>query len=250
MRSFEAISSTPAEIEQKLEGGCTKHLKVTTEFFVRTVKELEAVIASNPFPQEAEQDPGHLLVLFLKDAPTRASVTALQSAIVGRETVKAVGRQAYFVYPDGVGNSKLTINVIEKKLGHSRHRPELEHRTQADGAAEVAVTRRPSAGPAAKSSGRIRSIDALRGGIMIVMALDHVRDFFHRSAMTSSPTDLAVTTPMLFFTRWITHLCAPAFMLTAGLGAFLWWHSSGRRKDSCRRFWSRAAAGSCSSSSP
>ena len=114
---FRSDMATPAEIEQKLEGGCTKHLKVTTEFFVRTVKDLEGVVASNPFPKEAEQDPGHLLVLFLKDAPTPASVSALQSGIVGRETVKAVGRQAYFVYPDGVGNSKLTIKVIEKKLG-------------------------------------------------------------------------------------------------------------------------------------
>ena len=55
---------------------------------------------------------------------------------------------------------------------------------------------------------------------MVIMALDHVRDFIHRGAMTGSPTDLATTTPVLFFTRWITHLCAPAFMFTAGLGAF------------------------------
>ena len=74
---------------------------------------------------------------------------------------------------------------------------------------------------------RITSIDALRGAIMVVMALDHVRDFFHRGAMSSSPTDLAVTTPALFMTRWITHYCAPVFMLTAGLGAYLWWRRSG-----------------------
>lgn len=114
---FRSNLATPAEIEQKLEGACAKHLKVTTEFFVRTVEDLEAVVASNPFPKEAEQYPGHLLVLFLKEAPTRANVAALQSAIVGRETVKAIGRQAYFVYPDGIGNSKLTIGVIEKRLG-------------------------------------------------------------------------------------------------------------------------------------
>jgi len=58
---------------------------------------------------------------------------------------------------------------------------------------------------------------------MIIMALDHVRDFVHRGAMSASPTDLATTTPLLFLTRWVTHLCAPTFMLTAGLGAFLWW---------------------------
>src|SRR5262245_18667120 len=114
---FRSDLAAAADLEQKLEAGCTKHFKLTTDFFVRTLKDLEAVIEANPFPKEAKEDPGHLLVLFLKDAPTRASVSALQSAIIGRETVKVVGRQGYFVYPDGVGNSRLTITVIEKKLG-------------------------------------------------------------------------------------------------------------------------------------
>jgi len=57
---------------------------------------------------------------------------------------------------------------------------------------------------------------------MIVMALDHVRDFFHRAAMSASPTDLRVTTPLVFLTRWVTHVCAPVFMLTAGLGAYFY----------------------------
>ena len=53
----------------------------------------------------------------LRTAPTAAQVAALQAAIKGREIVKARGKQAYFVYPDGVGRSKLTIQVIEKTLG-------------------------------------------------------------------------------------------------------------------------------------
>ena len=83
---------------------------------------------------------------------------------------------------------------------------------------------------------RLGSVDALRGLVMVIMALDHVRDFFHRAAMSSSPTDLAVTTPFLFFTRWITHICAPVFMLTAGMGAYLYWAKGGRSRTQLSRF--------------
>jgi uncharacterized membrane protein len=75
---------------------------------------------------------------------------------------------------------------------------------------------------------RVESVDALRGLVMIIMALDHVRDFFSSAAMRFSPEDLTRTTPALFFTRWITHFCAPVFMFTAGLGAF-YWLNRGRR---------------------
>src|SRR3989442_14316189 len=69
---------------------------------------------------------------------------------------------------------------------------------------------------------RVTSVDALRGLVMIIMALDHTREFFHIGAMSFSPEDLARTTRLLFFTRWITHICAPVFMFTAGMGAFFW----------------------------
>jgi uncharacterized membrane protein len=85
------------------------------------------------------------------------------------------------------------------------------------------------------ASRRVESIDAVRGMVMVLMALDHVRDFVHRGAMSGSPTDLATTTPALFLTRWVTHLCAPTFMLTAGLGAFLWWQR-GRTKSQLSTF--------------
>jgi uncharacterized membrane protein len=86
---------------------------------------------------------------------------------------------------------------------------------------------------------RVASVDALRGLAMIIMALDHVRDLFHSGAMVFQPEDLTRTTAALFFTRWITHICAPAFMFTAGLGAFFWWNR-GRTKSQLSRFlWTR-----------
>jgi uncharacterized membrane protein len=86
-----------------------------------------------------------------------------------------------------------------------------------------------------KPGARVQSIDALRGAIMIIMALDHTRDFFHASASFFSPTDLTHTYPFLFFTRWITHFCAPVFTFTAGIGAFLWLQR-GRTKAQLSRF--------------
>jgi len=70
-----------------------------------------------------------------------------------------------------------------------------------------------------RANQRIESVDLVRGIVMAVMALDHVRHFF--SSAKFEPTDLAQTTPAFFATRWMTHFCAPVFMLLAGTGAFL-----------------------------
>lgn len=77
----------------------------------------------------------------------------------------------------------------------------------------------PAAQPAAAPRARLDSLDVLRGLIMVLMALDHVRDFF--SNQHFDPTDLARATAPLYATRWITHLCAPGFCFFAGTGAFL-----------------------------
>src|SRR5688572_4739348 len=68
---------------------------------------------------------------------------------------------------------------------------------------------------------RNQSIDFIRGLVMIIMALDHVRDLLHDTSLTQSPTDLSTTSPSLFFTRWITYLCAPTFVFLSGTAAFI-----------------------------
>jgi uncharacterized protein (DUF1697 family) len=106
-----------ASLEAKLEAAVAKGLGVQTAFFVREAREWDAVVANNPYLDAARDDPSHLVVMAFKSPPAAEDVAALQAGIAGRETVAAVGRHAYLVYPDGIGTSKLTNALIEGKLG-------------------------------------------------------------------------------------------------------------------------------------
>ena len=81
---------------------------------------------------------------------------------------------------------------------------------------------------------RIGSIDLMRGIVMIVMAIDHVRDFWDPTPY--DPADLSKASAALFLTRWITHFCAPTFMFLAGTSAWLWSRNSGATRGQLQRF--------------
>lgn len=116
---FESDARSAAQLEPVLEREAKRRLGLETDWFVRSARNWQTLIARNPFPAEAARDPAHLLVVCLKAAPPAQQVKALQSAITGREVVRAVDQQAYIMYPDGIGRSRVTSALIERVLGTS-----------------------------------------------------------------------------------------------------------------------------------
>jgi uncharacterized protein (DUF1697 family) len=114
---FESSRLTGAKLERVLEKETAERLGVSVDYVVRTSKEWQRLVAGNPFPGEARDDPSHLVVMCLKSAVVAKQVAALQAAIRGRETVRGEGKQLYIVYPDGIGTSKFTAALIERMLG-------------------------------------------------------------------------------------------------------------------------------------
>ena len=106
-----------ADVEEDVAKAIERESGFKIEVCVRSHSELLQVVKETPFKSAAEEDPGHLLVIFLKTAPTRDREEALRSAIKGSEQVVLRGRELYAYYPDGIGRSKLTNAVIDKQLG-------------------------------------------------------------------------------------------------------------------------------------
>ena len=97
----------------------------------------------------------------------------------------------------------------------------------------------PSAAPVPRVRTRIQSVDLVRGIVMVIMALDHIRDFFHSGAQLYSPEDLTHTSVAIFFTRWITHFCAPVFVFLAGAGSSLAMRRGMSKAALSRFLWTR-----------
>lgn len=119
---FNSNVRTGSELERFLETEAMDRMSLEADFIVRTPNEWKSIIRQNPFRKEAEKDPGHLIVMFLKSEPDVADIVALEADIRGREVVRAKGKQAYIYFPDGQGRSKLTHTILEKRLGRGTGR--------------------------------------------------------------------------------------------------------------------------------
>ena len=113
---FGSDAKRGAELERYVEDALKEHLGLQTDVIVRTAAEWKSVVARNRFHTEAQRDPSHLVVMFLKRKPNAESVEDLRAAIAGPELLHADGKQLYVTYPAGIGNSRLTNNLIDSKL--------------------------------------------------------------------------------------------------------------------------------------
>jgi uncharacterized protein (DUF1697 family) len=108
-----AVAGLVARIEEAL----ANEAGVKTDIILRSGKDWEKIIAANPYPDQAEKAANWLVLMPLKDKPAKGTLDGLREAIQGRETVELAGDNLYIVYPDGIGRSKLTLDLIEKRLG-------------------------------------------------------------------------------------------------------------------------------------
>lgn len=104
-------------LERLLEKETEERLGVKCGYFVRTAKEWEKLIAANPFPAMAKDDPSHLLVIFLRESPDAEAVKKVQEAIEGPEVIRIEGNHLFVTYPDGIGTSTLPKTPGWTKLG-------------------------------------------------------------------------------------------------------------------------------------
>src|SRR5262249_55069474 len=114
---FDSDEASGLAIENLFEKETDRRLGLSIAYIVRSAAEWQNMIARNPFGTEAKNDPGHLVVMFLKTTPTAKDVAVLQAPSKGPEIIQRDGKHLYIVYPDGIGRSKLTGTLIEQKLG-------------------------------------------------------------------------------------------------------------------------------------
>ena len=113
---FDAGRKAGPALERLLEQKLAVQFNLQTDVMVRSAAEWASVVAGNPFRDDAARDPARLVVVFLKSKATARAFDELRAAVTGPEIVHGDGQQAYIVYPDGIGRSRLTAALIERKL--------------------------------------------------------------------------------------------------------------------------------------
>lgn len=114
---FEANEKNRARLTKSLEDAVEKEFGFRPVIVVRSAAELKTIVATNPFPRMAKDDPGHLLLMTLAGKPKAGARAALAKVYSGPEEIEIVGTDAYITYPKGIGVSKLTNTLLEKHFG-------------------------------------------------------------------------------------------------------------------------------------
>lgn len=116
---FDAGRKSAASVETMLEAALHKQFGFAIDFMVRSAAEWQRVIDDNPFADAAKKSPGHFIVMFLKHKPTAKQVAAATDVVAGPEEIQFAGREAYIIFPNGIGKSKLNFPKLEKQIGCS-----------------------------------------------------------------------------------------------------------------------------------
>ena len=113
---FSSDEADPAQLSQRIDEGFAQKFGFRSQVIVRTLAELEETIANNPFQNSLEKEPKSILALFLSSRPESAALEDLKKSYSGPEEMYLIGQELFIYYPDGMGRSKLTLPLIEKKL--------------------------------------------------------------------------------------------------------------------------------------
>lgn len=113
---FKSEDADPTQLRQQIEESIEKRFGFHVEVFVRTSAELEAIIEKNPFQGQSDKESKWVVVLFLAHCPNEAAQENLHKSYTGPEEIVVSGKEVYLYYTNGIGRSKLTLTLIEKKL--------------------------------------------------------------------------------------------------------------------------------------
>ena len=113
---FTSDATNPAQLARQIEESFAQKFGFQSQVMVRTSAELQEIIASNPFQNQPEKEPKWVAVLFLTTRPESSALEDLKKTYSGPEEIYLIGQELFVYYPDGIGRSKLTLPLIEKKL--------------------------------------------------------------------------------------------------------------------------------------